>query len=181
MKINIFYIIMLVLLILVWLARKSNNDDIVKKHAKSATDTANIKNARKVYSKTKTQKALLIISLLSLIVLSICIFTDFDVKVVDYFSTTIVKEVNIDNNLIFIPFYILVAKMIILEVNVGDFALKYFKTKEEEPNIKIDIKSLLYKKLKPTTEESTPKVEETPQQVTTPPVEIPKGETKDTQ
>ena len=188
MKINIFYLVILILLIMVWLARKSNNDDIVKKHTKSATDTANIKNARKVYKKTITQKIMLITSIVLFIVIAVCTFTNIDVSIANYFSYNLITEINIDYNLFFVPLYILAAKLIILEVNVGDFALKYFKTKEEEPNIKIDIKSLLYKKPKPTTEENTtpkveeaPKAEETPKQVEPQPIETPKEETKDTQ
>lgn len=178
MKDSIVYLVLLILLILVWLARKSNNDDIVKKNTKSATDTANIKNARKVYKKTKTQLILLIIPIVLIIIFAICSFTDIDLTLANYFSTDIIHELTFDNNLFFLPFYILVTKLIILEVNVGDFALKYFKTKEEEPNIKIDIKSLLYKKPKPTTKEGIPKVEDKKEET---PIETPKEETKDTQ
>ena len=190
MKINLFYVVILILLILVWLARKSNNNDIVKKHTKSATDTANIKNARKVYRNSKTQKIMLILPIIILIILAICAFTDIDLALANQLSTDIIHEVNTDYNLFFIPLYIIIAKLIILEVNVGDFALKYFKTKEEEPNLKIDIKSLLYKKTKPNNETPTtikqapqpelPKEESTTVEQTPQP-ELPKEESKDTQ
>ena len=74
----------------------------------------------------------------------------------DYFSADFVTEQEFDRLLYFIPLYLIVANLIYTQVNIGDFILKYFKTKEEELEINIDkekLLSLLYKK-KPTTEET---------------------------
>jgi hypothetical protein len=82
-------------------------------------------------------------------------FTSIDYFLADYFSADFVTEQEFDRLLYFVPCYTLISNLIYTQVNIGDFLLKHFKTKEEELEIKINKKQLLgllYKK-KPTTEE----------------------------
>lgn len=142
-------IIILIFLILLYIVRISNNKDIIKENSKDIiTDKANIKNARKYYSKKKLFKFLLYISVLILIVIILCDFTDIEYQIIDFFSTDFSTEQDINKQLYLLPIYILVIRGIILEVKVGDFLFKYFKV--EEPILEENpLKSILYKKPKP--------------------------------
>lgn len=142
-------IIILIFLILLYIVRISNNKDIIKENSKDIiTDKANIKNARKYYSKKKLFKFLLYISILILIVILLCDFTDIEYQIIDFFSTDFSTEQDINKQLYLLPIYILVIRGIILEVKVGDFLFKYFKV--EEPILEENpLKSILYKKPKP--------------------------------
>ncbi len=147
-------IIVLVFLILLYLVRVSNNKDIIKANSKDkTTDNANIKNARKYYSKKKSFRFLLYISILILIVILLCDFTSIEYQIIDYFSTDFQTEQDINKQLYLLPIYILVIREIILEVKVGDFLFKYFKV--EEPVLEENpLKSILYKKPKTNKQDS---------------------------
>jgi hypothetical protein len=141
----IVYII-LVLLIIIYITRKSNNNDIIKENCKDKlTDIANIKNARKYYSKKKTFKYLLIAFFITLIGLLLCDFTKIDINLINYFAYEIHQEQEINKNLYLVPIYLLIIREIILEVKIGDFLFKYYKV--EEPVLEEGLlKTLLYKK-----------------------------------
>lgn len=141
--------IILALLIITCALRICNNEDLIVKNCKSETDLANIKNAKKVFRKMKTYKYLLILFYLSIIILLICAFTDFDTKIIDFISTEFVYEEDMvfNNNYFFIPVYILVIRELLIQVKIGEFLLKYFNTEEEQPQ-EINLKALLYKKPK---------------------------------
>lgn len=151
LKLNLMIIafIVLALLILICALRICNNEDLIVKNCKSEEDLANIKNAKKVFRKTKTYKYLLILFYVSIIVLLICAFTDYDTKIVDFLSAQLVYEEDMvfNNNYFFIPIYILVIREMLIQVKIGEFLLKYFNTEEEQPE-EINLKALLYKKPK---------------------------------
>ena len=82
-------------------------------------------------------------------------FTSIDYFILDYVSADFVTEPEFDRLLYFTPAFIMISNLIYTQVNIGDFLLKFFKTQEEELEIKINkeaLMGLLYKK-KPTTEE----------------------------
>ena len=150
----ILLLIILILLILVYMVRVSNNDDIIKNNLKYETDKTNIKNAKKHFSKSKLSLILTFASIILLIVFIIMDFTSIDAQIINYFSTNFHKEKEFERMYYFLPFYIIVGNAIYTQVRIGDFLLKYFKTQEEELEIKINkekIMGLLYKK-KTTTE-----------------------------
>lgn len=150
----ILLLIILILLILVYMVRVSNNDDIIKNNLKYETDKTNIKNAKKHFSKSKLSLILTFASIILLIVFIIMDFTSIDAQIINYFSTDFYKEKEFERMYYFLPFYIIVGNAIYTQVRIGDFLLKYFKTQEEELEIKINkekIMGLLYKK-KTTTE-----------------------------
>lgn len=152
--------IVLVFLVLLYLVRISNNQDLIKENSKDKiTDTANIKNARKYFSNKKTFKILLALTIISLIIIIICDFTSIEAKVIDYFAYNYYKEEKLDRTLYFLPLYLIVIRQIILEVKIGDFLFKYYKVDEPvlEENL---LKMLLYKKspqLNPQPTKETPK------------------------
>jgi hypothetical protein len=82
-------------------------------------------------------------------------FTSIDYFLADYFLADFVTEQEFDRLLYFVPCYTLISNLIYTQVNIGDFLLKFFKTQEEELDIKINkeaLMGLLYKK-KPVTDE----------------------------
>ena len=155
-------IIILILLILIYIVRISNNNDIIRKNIKTEEDKKIIKEEKKKLHFTKVSKILTLASLLCLIVFIISDFTSIDYYIMDYLTTEFITEQEFNRILYLIPGYIVIANLIYVQVNIGDFLLNYFKTQEEELEININkekIMSLLYKKKPSTTEEEPPKTE----------------------
>ena len=146
---NIFIpFLFLICLIIIEMIKKSNNDDLIKENCKSQEQYENIKNAKKVFHQTKTANFLLILAIATLIIFILCDFTSIEATIIDYISADFFDETKFDRTLYFVPFYILIAREIIIQVKIGEFLLKYFNVKEPvlEENI---IKTILYKKKKP--------------------------------
>lgn len=151
----ILLIIILILLVLVYIVRISNNNDLIKNNVKTEKDKQLIKQEKKKQHFTKISIALTIISILSLICFLLADFTSIDYFIMDYFATDFITEQEFDRLLYFVPAYIMISNLIYTQVNIGDFILKHFKTKEEELEININkekLLGLLYKK-KPVNEE----------------------------
>lgn len=152
----ILLLIILILLVLVYIVRISNNNDLIKNNAKTEEDMQIIKQEKKKQHLTKVSIGLTVLSIVLLIAFILFDFTSIDYFLMDYFSAEFVTEQEFDRLFYFIPIYLMIVNLIYTQVNIGDFILKYFKTKEEELEINIDkekLLSLLYKK-KPTTEET---------------------------
>ncbi len=129
-----------------------SNKDIVKQGCKTEQDKANVKNARKTYSTTKTAYFLLALAILSLIVVLLMQFTNIEYIIKDFISTEIIEETkSFSYKLYFIPLYIFISRQIIIEVNIGDFLYKFFNIEEpqlEESPVKMLLeKTPLYKKV----------------------------------
>ena len=147
--------IIFILLVLIYIVRISNNNDIIKKNLKTEEDKLFIKEVKKAEHKTKVSFALFITAIVILIIFLICDFTNYDYIIYDYFAVDFVEEPEFNPLLYFTPAYIVIVNLIYTQVNIGDKLLRYFKTKEEELEINIDkdkLLSILYKK-KPTTDE----------------------------
>ena len=142
-------VLVLIVMGLVCYVKFTNNKELAKKNCKSETDKANVKNARKTYSRTITTKVLLILSLVSLIIVMLMNFTDIEFFLKDFISADIVEKGKTFSYYFYlIPLYILVSRQIIIEVNLGDFLYKFFNVEEPEPEGGM-IKGLLYKKAGP--------------------------------
>ena len=151
----IVLLLILILLILIYIVRISNNNDIIKNNAKTVEQMEIINQEKKKQYLTKVSKTLFAISAISLVAFLLMDFTTIDYFVLDYVSSDFVTEPEFDRLLYFVPAYVLISNLIYTQVNIGDFLLKFFKTKEEELEININkeaIMGLLYKK-KPTNEE----------------------------
>lgn len=137
-------VIVLILLFGVCYIKYIGNKELIKNNCKTEIDKENAKNARKVYSSTKTTKALLILSFVSLVIVFLLKFTDIDYIIRDFISADLIEKRNISYLTFLIPFYILISRQIIIEVNLGDFLYKFFNV--EEPQLEEGaIKSLLKK------------------------------------
>lgn len=139
------YLFILILLIIIFIVKYLTNKETIDANCKDENDLANIKYARKYYTKTKTSFVALIISLIMLIVLLLSQYTDIDKYIIDYLSTEFYQEKTLDTTLYYIPIYIIIMRFIVIEVKVGDYLYKYFKV--EEPHLEENpLKSILYKK-----------------------------------
>lgn len=139
-------VIVLIALVLVWYVKFTTNQELAKKNCKSETDKANVKNARKTYSRTKTTIVLLLLSIASLIVVLLMNFTNLEFILKDFISADFVEEGKTFSYYFYlIPLYILASRQIIIEVNLGDFLYKFFNVEEPEYEGGT-LKSLLYKK-----------------------------------
>ena len=151
----ILLLIIFILLVLIYIVRISNNNDIIKNNAKTVEQMQVIKTEKKKQHLTKVSKTLTLISIVLLIVFLLMDFTSIDYFILDYVSADFVTEPEFDRLLYFAPAFIMISNLIYTQVNIGDFLLKFFKTQEEELEIKLNkeaIMGLLYKK-KPTNEE----------------------------
>lgn len=142
--------VILIFTILIYIVKISNNDDLIKNHSKDKiTDKANLKNARNVFSKTKTSKIALALAIITLLLCLICDFTSIEANIINYISTDIYEEVAFDRLLYLAPIFIYLCRNIVIEVKAGEFLLKYYKTEEEKLEINTNaLKSILYKKPK---------------------------------
>ena len=126
-------IIVLIFLILLYIVRISNNQDIIKQNSKDKiTDTANIKNARKHFSSKKTFKYLLLLAILLIIFFLISDFTSLEAQIIDFFAYDFYEEQDFNKLLYLVPIYIIIVRNIILEVKMGEFLFKYYKVDEPE-------------------------------------------------
>lgn len=141
-------IAILVFIIILYLIKVSNNHEVIKKNCKDDYDKANIKNAKKVYSKSKVSVILLVAFFISLIVLILCHFTSIEAIIINYFSTDFYIEEELNYDLYFIPAYLFICRELLIQINLADYLFKYFKVEEEHIEGKELIKSLLYKKKK---------------------------------
>ena len=139
------FLLILVLFIIILIVKYLTNKETIYNNCQNENDLANIKYARKYYTKTRTSYVALIFSLVALIVLLLSQYTDIDKYIIDYFSTDFYQEKPLDTTLYYIPIYILVMRFIVIEVKVGDYLYKYFQV--EEPHLEENpLKSILYKK-----------------------------------
>ena len=138
------FLLILVLFIIILIVKYLTNKETIYNNCQNENDLANIKYARKYYTKTRTSYVALIFSLVALIVLLLSQYTDIDKYIIDYFSTDFYQEKPLDTTLYYIPIYILVMRFIVIEVKVGDYLYKYFQV--EEPHLEENpLKSILYK------------------------------------
>jgi hypothetical protein len=103
---------------------------------------------------TKFSCILLGATLLSILLILLIRQTDIDLFFIKYFDSVLIKEgLNIPITWYALPFFILVIRGIIVEVNIGDYIKKTYNLTEVEVDVKGEVKNLLIKK-KPTTNDS---------------------------
>jgi len=141
-------VLIFVLLIIIFIVKRSGNKDIIDQKVKTDSDKANAKNAYKVYQNDTTEKILFYLTIISLIVIILCHFLNIDHYIRDYISADFIERRKVSEfNLLYylLPCYLFITRLIIIEVRVGDFLYKYFNV--EEPELKENIiKTLLIKK-----------------------------------
>ncbi len=153
-------ILILAFLFVIYYVKLTGNKDIAKQCCKTEQDKANVKNARKIYSTTKTSIGLIVLAVVALIVVLLLHFTDISYVVKDFISTDFVDKTEKKFNLFsyLIPLYIIACRQIMIEVKVSEFLYKFFNVEEPqlEENPLNSLKSLLYKK-KPANNKNEPK------------------------
>jgi len=103
---------------------------------------------------TKFSCILLVATLLSILLILLIRQTDIDLFFIKYFDSVLIKEgLNVPITWYALPFFILVIRGIIVEVNIGDYIKKTYNLTEVEVDVKGEVKNLLIKK-KPTTNDS---------------------------
>lgn len=142
----------LILLTAMYIIKLITNKDLVHDYGKDELDIANYKNARKYYAKTRTSIVVLIAAIALIIGLLLCDFTSIDASIIDYFSADFYTENELDRTLYYLPIYLYIIRLLVIEVKVGDYLYKYFKVDEpvleENPLKSINVKNILYKKPK---------------------------------
>ena len=142
-------VLVLLALCLVCYVKFTSNRELAKNNCKTDVDKANVKNARKTYSRTATTKVLLLLAALSLIVVLLMNFTNLEFILKDFISADFVEEGKTFSYYFYlIPLYILVSRQIIIEVNIGAFLYKFFNVEEPEYEGGA-LKNMLYKKAGP--------------------------------
>lgn len=171
--------LLLGLIIFVFIIRKSNTDDLIKEANLTTVEQKKEFNENVLLIKsTKFSCILLTATLISIIAILLIRQTDIDLFFIKYFDNILVKEgLNLPITWYALPFFILVIRGIIVEVNIGDYIKKTYNLTEVEVDIKGEVKNLLVKKKPSTKDAPTPTIENTPdvqttdtipQQVTTP-------------
>lgn len=138
-------LVILIFLVLLYFVKVSNNNDIIDTKCETVEDQANIKNAKKVFSRARYSIIMLIISIIFILLIVICQFTNLDTVIINYFSVDIYQADFFNANYYYIPIFLLISRQILLEVKLSEFLHKYFEVKEEEISTKEVIHTLLYK------------------------------------
>ena len=86
------FLLILVLFIIILIVKYLTKKETIDNNCQNENDLANIKYARKYYTKTRTSYVALIFSLVALIVLLLSQYTDIDKYIIDYFSTDFYQE-----------------------------------------------------------------------------------------
>lgn len=156
--------LLLGLIIFVFIIRKSNTEDLIKEANITTEEQKNSFNENVLLIKsTKFSCTLLGLTFLSTLLILLIRQTDIDLFFIKYFDTVLAKEgLNVPITWYALPFFILIIRGIIVEVNIGDYIKKTYNLTEVEVDVKGEVKNLLVKK-KPSTN-NTPS--QNPEQIT---------------
>lgn len=149
--------ILLGLILLVYIVRRSNTSDLYK--LANITTDEQIKNyddSILVIKSTKFSCLLLLCALISLVTITLIRHTKIELFFMNYFGTGIFRDdIYIPFAWYALPFFIIIIRGIIIEVNIGDYLKKNYNLTEEEISAKEAVKGLLFKPKKQTAEIET--------------------------
>ena len=149
--------ILLGLILLLYVVRRSNTSDLYK--LANITTNEQIKNyddSILVIKSTKFSCLLLLCALISLITITLIRHTKIELFFMNYFGTEIYRDdISINFAWYALPFFIIIIRGIIIEVNIGDYLKKNYNLTEEEISAKEAVKGLLFKPKKQTEEIET--------------------------
>ena len=145
------------LIVFIYFIRKSNTSDLIKQANMTTEEQLDkFEEAVQTIKSTQFSCLLLAICLISLITVGLIRHTSIELFFMNYFGTGIFRDqVEISYLWYGIPFFSLVIRGIIIQVNIGDYIKKNFDLQEEEINVIAEGKKLLTKpkKKQNTTEE----------------------------
>ena len=150
-------------IVFIYIIRKSNTADLIKQ-ANIETDEQEdaFDDAVEEIKSTKLTCIFLAISLISIIVIVLIRYTTIELFFMNYFGSEWFREdITISMAYYGVPFFALIIRGIIIQVNIGDYVKKNFNLHEEEVNIKDEAKKLLFKPKKKTVEVTAPTSGET--------------------
>jgi hypothetical protein len=136
--------ILLGLILLLYVVRRSNTSDLYK--LANITTNEQIKNyddSILVIKSTKFSCLLLLCALISLITITLIRHTKIELFFMNYFGTEIYRDdISINFAWYALPFFIIIIRGIIIEVNIGDYLKKNYNLTEEEISAKEAVKGL---------------------------------------
>ena len=144
--------IVLGLILFLYIIRRSNTSDLVKQANINTDEDINKYNEAVLLIKsTRFSVILLVATLVSIIIIALIRHTTIELFFLNYFGTGIFRE---DQTIAFtyyaLPFFILIIRGILIEVNIGDYIKKNYALTEEEISVKDAAKSILFKPKKTT-------------------------------
>jgi hypothetical protein len=150
-------------IVFIYIIRKSNTADLIKQANIETDEQEDIFDDAVLNIKsTKLSCIFLATSLISLIVIVLIRYTTIELFFMNYFGSEWFREdITISLAYYGIPFFILIIRGIIVQVNIGDYVKKNFNLHEEEVNIKDEAKKLLFKPKKKTATPEAPASGET--------------------
>lgn len=142
--------IVLGLILFLYIIRRSNTSDLVKQaNINTDEDIDKYNEAVLLIKSTRFSIVLLVATLLSIIVIALIRHTTIELFFLNYFGTGIFRD---DKTISFtyyaLPFFILIIRGIIIEVNIGDYIKKNYALTEEEISVKDAAKKILFKQKK---------------------------------
>lgn len=149
--------ILLSLILLLYVVRRSNTSDLYKL-ANITTDEQinNYNDSILTIKSTKFSCLLLLCALISLVTITLIRHTKIELFFMNYFGTGIFRDdISIHYAWYALPFFIIIIRGIIIEVNIGDYLKKNYNLTEEEISAKEAVKGLLFKPKKQTEEIET--------------------------
>lgn len=145
--------ILLGFIVFIYFIRKSNTNDLIKQANLNDEQEDIFEDAVAEIKSTKLSCAFLAISLISTIVIVLIRFTTIELFFMNYFGDGWFREdITISLAYYGIPFFALIIRGIIIQVNIGDYIKKHYNLHEEEVDLKKEAKKLLFKQKKTTTE-----------------------------
>lgn len=147
--------LLLGLIIFIFIIRKSNTDDLIKEANLTTAEQKKEFNENVLLIKsTKFSCILLGATLISIIAILLIRQTNIDLFFIKYFDNVLAKKgLELPITWYALPFFILVIRGIIVEVNIGDYIKKTYNLIEVEVDVKGEVKNLLVKK-KPSTNDA---------------------------
>ena len=136
-------------IIFIYFIRKSNTNDLIKQANLNNEQEDAFEDAVLEIKSTKLACSLLAISLVSIITIALIRFTTIELFFMNYFGTGLFRDdITISFAYYGIPFFALVIRGILVQVNIGDYIKKNYNLQEEEVNLLQEGKKLLYKQKK---------------------------------
>ena len=173
------------LILFLYIIRRSNTSDLIKQANITNDEEINkFEEAVLLIKSTRFSVLLLAITLISIIVIALIRHTTIELFFLNYFGTGIFRDdKTISYTYYALPFFILIIRGIIIEVNIGDYIKKNYALTEEEISVTDAAKSILFKPKKKTEPEietlelETPAVAlpttPTPQEISQAPAPLP--------
>lgn len=143
-------------IVFIYFIRKSNTSDLIKQiDFKTEEQEDEFEEAVITIKSTQLSCIFLAISLISLITIALIRFTSIELFFMNYFGSGIFRDqVEVPLAWYGLPFFALIIRGILVQVNIGDYVKKHYDLHEVEISIREETKKILFSKKKKTVEET---------------------------